>query len=260
MTSPSEPRTPRLYHAGAGSALPPVVAIGVLLASVASYLVVAIALQSAGLTMLLVVVGGELALLLLPLYAIKRLDLRRSALGLRWPPAMPMIGAVLIGSTAWYLNMRLVALLPFDEGRLRQLSEVVDAPPLVLALFALALIPAICEEVLFRGAVQRAIATRLFAPAAIVLSSLIFSAYHMSPIQLVPTFTLGLALGALAWRADSIAPAMLAHFLNNTMAVLVSRRQPPALAGWFEVHPNAALAGCAIATVAGLVLIARTPT
>ncbi|MBA3459804.1 MAG: CPBP family intramembrane metalloprotease [Deltaproteobacteria bacterium] len=235
-------------------------AIGVLLASVASYLVVAIALQSAGLTMLLVVVGGELALLLLPLYAIKRLDLRRSALGLRWPPAMPMIGAVLIGSTAWYLNMRLVALLPFDEGRLRQLSEVVDAPPLVLALFALALIPAICEEVLFRGAVQRAIATRLFAPAAIVLSSLIFSAYHMSPIQLVPTFTLGLALGALAWRADSIAPAMLAHFLNNTMAVLVSRRQPPALAGWFEVHPNAALAGCAIATVAGLVLIARTPT
>jgi membrane protease YdiL (CAAX protease family) len=130
----------------------------------------------------------------------------------------------------------------------------------VLALFALAVMPAICEEVLFRGAVQRALSTRLFAPAAIVLSSLLFAGYHMSPIQLVPTFTLGLALGALAWRADSIAPAMLAHFLNNTLAVLVSRRQPAALAGWLESNPNLALAGCAVATVGGLVLIARTPS
>jgi membrane protease YdiL (CAAX protease family) len=136
---------------------------------------------------------------------------------------------------------------------------VVDQPPLVVALLAIAVVPAVCEELLFRGAVQRAFTTRLFPIAAIVLTALLFAGYHMSLIQLMPTFTLGLLLGVLAHRADSVVPAMLAHFLNNTMAILVARRQPAVLADTIAAHPTAALVGCAIASVLGVSLILKGP-
>jgi sodium transport system permease protein len=260
MTSPSEPRTPRLYHAGASSALPPATAIALLLAGIATYLVVGIALAQAGLSIFGVVLGGELTLLALTLFAVRRGDLRGAALGIRRPPAIALVAAVLIGLTAWYLNLWLVSLLPFDEGRMKALSSVVDDSGLLTTLLVVAVAPAVCEELLFRGAVQRALGTKLFPLGAIALTALLFSAYHMSLVQALPTFTLGLALGALSWRADSVVPAMLAHFLNNAMAILVSRRQPAVLASVFDTHPKVSLVGCAIATAAGLVLLDRSPS
>lgn len=259
MTSPSEPRTPRLYHAGAGSALPPNVALGVLFAGVASMLVIGVVGQQARLPLLVTLVLASVTMLAIPVVAMIRLDERRTALGLRWPDRRLLIAAALIGTTAWYLNVRLVSLLPFEGGQLRSLDRVVTEPPLIIVLLAIAVVPAICEEVLFRGAVQRSLATRLFPIGAVVLTSLLFAGYHMSLVQLIPTFTLALALGALAHRADSVVPAMLAHFLNNAMAILVARRQPEGLAGALDAHPTLALAGCAAATVIGLALIAKGP-
>lgn len=258
MTSPSEPRTPSLYHAGAAPAVPPLVATGVMLGGVATMVVVGIASQAVGLAVLPALVLGELFLLAIPLATIRTLDLRRSALGLRWPRPSLLVAAALIGATTWYLNVRLVDLM-FRETTAPSLEHLVDQPPLIVALLAIALIPAICEEVMFRGCVQRALATRLYPAAAIGLTSLLFAGYHMSLIQLVPTFTLALLLGTLARRGDSVVPAMLAHFLNNTLAILVTRRQPAGLAGWLDSHPNAALAGCAIGTLAGIAVIAKAP-
>lgn len=259
MTSPSEPRTPRLYHAGAGSALPPTIALGILFAGIATMLALGVLGASVGSPILATLVVGEIVLGALPLFAIHRWDLRREALGLRGAPGAVYVAAVLIGISFWYLNVLLVSLLPFDETTMRSLSGVVDQPPLPIALLALAVAPAIAEEILFRGAVQRSLATRLFAPAAIVLTSMLFAGYHLSLLQLVPTFTLALVLGTLAHRGSSILPAMLAHFLNNTMAILISRKQPAFLAGWFDGHPTAALAACALATLAGIAIIARNP-
>jgi sodium transport system permease protein len=259
MTSPSEPRTPRLYHAGAGSALPPASAIVLLLAGIATYLVVGIILAQVGVSIFGIVLGGELTLLVLTLFAVRRGDLRGAALGFRRPHPMAVVAAVLIGLSAWYVNLWLVSLLPFDEGRMKSLSSVVDESALVPTLLVIAVAPAVCEEVLFRGAVQRALGTKLFPLGAIALTSLLFAGYHMSLVQALPTFTLGLALGALAWRADSIVPAMIAHFLNNAMAILISRHQPAALAKVFAFYPVPALVGCAAATGLGIVLLARTP-
>lgn len=259
MTSPSEPRTPRLYHAGAGSALPPTIALGILFAGIATMLAVGVAGASIGSPILATLVVGEVVLAALPLVMLRRLDLRREALGLRGAPGAMYGAAALIGVSFWYLNVRLVSLMPFDDTTLRSLSSVVDQPPLPIALLALAVAPAIAEEILFRGAVQRSLATRLFPVAAIAVTSMLFAGYHMSLLQLVPTFTLALVLGTLAHRGSSILPAMLGHLLNNTMAILVSRRQPAMLAGWFDAHPSAALAACALATLAGIALIVRTP-
>lgn len=259
MTSPSEPRTPRLYHAGARSALPPSAALGVLFAGIASALVIGSLAVEHGLSVVVALTISELLLLALPLIVMRRLGLRGDALGLQRPSVRPVIGAVLIGCTAWLVNVHVVALFQFDEGHLRSLNNVVDESPLVVTLLAIALVPAVCEEVLFRGAVQRALATRLFPIAAIVITAALFAGYHMSLIQLLPTFTLGILLGGLAHRADSVVPAMLAHFLNNTMAILVARRQPAVLADTIAAHPTMALVGCVIATTLGASLLLRGP-
>ncbi len=257
MTSPNEPRTPRLYHAGA--ALPPTVAVSVLFGGIASMLLIGAAGQQLGLPLLATLVIASSFLLGLPIAAMLHLGLRGSALGLRRPSRTAVLAAMLIGATAWYLNVRLVLLLPFDEGTLHTFNDVVGRPPLLVALLAIAVVPAVCEEVLFRGAVQRSLAKVLFPVGAVLVTSLLFAGYHLSLIQLVPTFTLAVMLGALTHRADSVVPGMLAHFLNNTLAILVARRQPAALATALDAHPNLALVGCAIATAAGLTLIAREP-
>ena len=259
MTSPSEPRTPSLYHAGAGSALPPLAALGVLSAGIASAIVIGAVAHELGLSLLVALMLAQGVMLLLPLVVMRKLGLRGEALGLRRPPASLMVAAVLIGCTAWLVNVRIVELFPFEEVRLKSLNTVVEQPPLVVALLAIALVPAVCEEMLFRGAVQRALATRLFPIAAVLMTAVLFAGYHMSLVQLLPAFMLGTLLGALAHRADSIVPAMTAHFLNNTMVILVSRRQPAVLADTLAAHPNAALAGCAIASVVGMSLIRKGP-
>jgi membrane protease YdiL (CAAX protease family) len=76
-------------------------------------------------------------------------------------------------------------------------------------------------------------------------------------VQLLPTFTLGLVLGMLALRARSAFPGMLAHFINNALALVVARDDAPWLARAFADHPTAALVGCGGAAALGLGLALR---
>jgi sodium transport system permease protein len=234
-------------------------ALGVLSAGIASAIVIGSVTHELGLSLLVALMLSQAVMLLLPVFTMWQLGLRRDALGLRRPQLVLVIAAVLIGCSAWLINVRIVQLLPFEEGRLRSLNSVVDKPPLVVVLLAVALLPAVCEEVLFRGAVQRALAARLFPIVAVVATSALFGAYHMSLVQLLPATMLGILLGALAHRADSIVPAMTAHCLNNMMVILVQRRQPAVLAETLAAYPNAALAGCVIATAVGVSLIIKGP-
>ncbi|MEO7094592.1 MAG: CPBP family intramembrane glutamic endopeptidase [Polyangiales bacterium] len=234
-------------------------AVALLFAGIGNIFVIAALGQYFGWSVLVSLTLSGLMMLLLPLAAMRKLGLRGDALGLRRPPLVPVVAAVLIGCTAWLVNVRIVQLFPFEEGHLKTLNAVVDQPPLAVALLAIAVVPAVCEEVLFRGAVQRALATRLFPLAAVVVTAALFAGYHMSLIQLLPTFTLGILLGVLAHRADSVVPAMIAHLLNNTMAILVARRQPAVLADTLAAYPNAALVGCAIATIMGASLLVKGP-
>ena len=169
-------------------------------------------------------------------------------------------GLVLAGFKLMYFKLlQTLGVWQLDGAGPVQVMFALDEPLyLIGGLVMGAVLVPIAEEILFRGAVQRALVTRLFPVAAVVLTSMLFSAYHLSLLQLVPTFTLALVLGTLAHRGGSILPAMLAHFLNNSMAILISRKQPAFLAGWFDGHPTAALIGCALATLAGLALIARS--
>ncbi len=203
-------------------------------------------------------VTGQLALVALPI-ALAVMHREPRLLGLRLPRATPVIAAVLIGCSLWYVNLRAVTwlfehdLLP-TSGDKERLDQLVDRGSLATALVTLALLPPLCEELVFRGVFARGLATRMPAILAIAISAVAFSAYHFSVLQAVPTFVLGLALATLAVRADSIVPAIVAHALNNGIAVLVTRDALPPVTAWIDRNPTAMLVGCASCAAAGVAL------
>ena len=94
---------------------------------------------------------------------------------------------------------------------------------LLVTLFIVALLPAITEELLFRGALQQF--TKLCfgnVHLAVILSAALFSAFHGQIYGFVPRMVIGIMLGYLFAYSNSVWPGVLAHFVNNTIAVLAS--------------------------------------
>jgi membrane protease YdiL (CAAX protease family) len=250
MTSPTEPRTLRLYHGGV--AFEPVLASAlVAMAAATFYLIGGIVPRAFSL------LAGQASLVAWPIAAAFMFKLDHRVLGVRLPRARFVLAAILIGLTAWYLNMRLVMLLQPPLEEMQRLEQYVDTAPLLEGLIMLAVLPPLCEELLFRGVLARSLATRLPIWAAVGLSALLFSAYHLSLVQAPATFTLGLVFAMLAIRADSIVPSVIAHALNNAIAVLVSRDALPGVARWLGENPQPALAICGASTAAGVALLVR---
>lgn len=135
--------------------------------------------------------------------------------------------------SAWNLDMRLPEVLRSVEQWMRrqedqmallteQLVMVTSTELLLVNLLVMAVIPAIAEEVYFRGAVQQ-IMTRLFAKEhiAIWITAIIFSAIHVQFYGFFPRMILGLIFGyAFFWTRNIWIP-IFGHFLNNaTVTVL----------------------------------------
>ena len=90
----------------------------------------------------------------------------------------------------------------------------------LLALVIIALAPAIVEEVFFRGTVQQLFTNWFKKPwLAILITSVIFSAIHVSYFGFLPRAMLGAILGLLFYYSKNIWMNVLAHFLNNGIAV-----------------------------------------
>jgi len=98
-----------------------------------------------------------------------------------------------------------------------------NAGDLIVNLFVIAVTPAICEEFIFRGAVQRTIFRIKTNPhIAIWISAIIFSAIHLQFFGFIPRLLLGAAFGYVYYWTGSIWYAVFAHFLNNAYAVCVA--------------------------------------
>jgi hypothetical protein len=86
----------------------------------------------------------------------------------------------------------------------------------IISLIVLALIPAIFEEMLFRGCLQKimiSLSRNVFV--GILITSIIFSAIHFSYYGFLPRLFLGLMLGYIFYYSKNIWLNIIAHFLNN---------------------------------------------
>jgi hypothetical protein len=90
----------------------------------------------------------------------------------------------------------------------------------IISLIMIAILPALFEEILFRGALQKLLANWLQNPhIAIIITSFLFSAVHASYYGFLPRMGLGLLLGYLYYYSKSIWLNITMHFINNGIAI-----------------------------------------
>ena len=92
---------------------------------------------------------------------------------------------------------------------------------LLLNLLIIALIPAIGEELTFRGVLQQSLTRRMNPHLAIILSAAIFSFIHFQFYGFLPRMFLGMLLGYMFYISDSLWPSILMHFVNNGTVVVL---------------------------------------
>jgi membrane protease YdiL (CAAX protease family) len=89
-------------------------------------------------------------------------------------------------------------------------------------LFVVALLPAVFEELFFRGVILKGLSA-FSKVGAILFCGLLFSLYHQNPAQTAYQFVCGAAFAWVAINAGSILPTVLAHFLNNAFILFAEK-------------------------------------
>ena len=141
-------------------------------------------------------------------------------------PYLFAAGMWLIGIVALLVVMQFLIwlgidfLLPPDTAQ--QALDEADGN-IVIALLLVAVVGPVAEEIFFRGFVLTGLLRRFGVARALLLSSLLFGAFHIDPGAILLTFMLGLVLGWVYLKTGSIWPAIFAHSLHNAVAVLATK-------------------------------------
>jgi membrane protease YdiL (CAAX protease family) len=182
-------------------------------------------------------VAGQLLLMLLPTLLLVRLrhgNIMR-ALRVRLPGTLEVTLVVLATLALQQVAqgyMTLQDAIPVPEA-LRRIVEIIrhaieetyrlvaqadDPAEFMVVVLAVALVPAISEEFLFRGLVQQSLAESAGGMRGAVIAGVIFGAYHLNPFSIVPLVALGIFFGYLVFRSGNLLLATIAHFVNNFVA------------------------------------------
>lgn len=160
----------------------------------------------------------------LPLFFTTNVDRKpvRPFLRLRALSARGVGKAVALGVSGWFMvtamGSLVTLLVRWLGGEMVETYSIFFTGPVWLTLLAGALVPALCEEISFRGYVLGALRP-LGATAGIVLTGLLFGALHLSLLRLIPLSLLGILWAMAAQRSGSILPGMITHFLNNAISL-----------------------------------------
>jgi ABC-2 type transport system permease protein/sodium transport system permease protein len=170
----------------------------------------------------------------------------QSTFALKRPNLSALIGALLIGLSAWPIVYELVLLGQqlgwgwLDLSRFEQVQELLAGwatIPLALILLALAVVPGICEELFFRGFLFSAIRQHLPPLATICATAIAFALFHIvmaggaAPERLLPSGLMGLILGWVRFRSNSVLPGLGLHVLHNASLLTIAHYRQE-LEGW----------------------------
>ena len=90
-----------------------------------------------------------------------------------------------------------------------------------LIILIVAIVPALCEETMFRGFIQRSFEFKLKPFWAALITAVFFGLYHFNPYDLIPLISLGFFFGYASYTSNSILLPMFLHFLNNFAAIMI---------------------------------------
>ena len=115
------------------------------------------------------------------------------------------------------------------------------------------MLPAFCEEFFFRGLIMRSL--ERFSPVmAVVGSAVLFGIMHGNLAQLLFATVIGLVLAIVVRRTDSLLPAMIIHFANNFIAIIITFVQQQLISSGAMENALAATPIETIATSIGMII------
>ncbi|MEG1535634.1 MAG: type II CAAX endopeptidase family protein [Clostridia bacterium] len=113
--------------------------------------------------------------------------------------------------------VQLITLAGYNVDSLTQL-KMDSTANYIIAIFFVCALPALCEELLYRGIIARSFADKGFV-FGIFLSGFFFAIMHGNPVQLVHQFCLGCVCATVYFATRSIWAPVIIHFLNNFIAI-----------------------------------------
>ncbi len=189
---------------------------------------------------------------------------------LYWVPAILLVGSsmwmvaheiIIIGKNLWLESIQ------FD--RAIEFKRQLDALPLLFVLAVFAFTPALCEEWFFRGFVLSSL-RKNGKWRAILGSAILFGLMHvltsniLAVERFLPTTFIGVILGWIAWRTQSLWPGMLLHAVHNSLLLSIGHFESQLRAWGIGVEeaehlPIAWLFGGACALLFGILLLRFSP-
>ena len=119
---------------------------------------------------------------------------------------------------------------PPDDTLIRFFDELTLDTAIVFVLFV-GIAPALFEEILFRGFMQQRLVERWGVASGILVTSIVFGLFHVTPVAITAAMPLGFWFGYITWCSKSILPAILCHFFVNaglnTWRMILKFLEPP---------------------------------
>ena len=111
-----------------------------------------------------------------------------------------------------------------DETKLvlMQFQGMVTSQPLWALLLVMAFMPAVCEEIAFRGFIFGGLLRQNGVLRAILISALFFGFTHTVLQQSISASIMGVLLGFIAWRTGGIICTVIVHFINNALSLTMA--------------------------------------
>ena len=143
---------------------------------------------------------------------------------LRWPVWAAVLMAVPAAQVVAVAFFRIVnTVIPTPTELLRELGRQVvpSGMPMWQMIVLMAILPAICEELAFRGLLLHGLRNRFHPVLRCLIVGIIFGIFHYALFRIAPTALLGVILSGIALMTGSIFPAMLFHAANNGFAIVM---------------------------------------
>jgi len=174
------------------------------------------------------VLGPQIGMILLPTLIIAGLCTRQMRIGLRlrMPTWNVLLFSVVLGFALHPVYMLLTRWVmiayPISESAIasmRPLTDQMASTPWIYLVLLMAVVPAICEELAFRGFMFGGLLRDRQPFRAILVTAVLFGISHGVLQQSISATAMGFLLGWIAWRTGSVVPTILIHTINNTLSV-----------------------------------------
>ena len=137
-----------------------------------------------------------------------------------------LLGSAVAILTSGFVVSSLMSLLDWIPNIMEQSFDILQSG--WGWILAIAIVGPVLEELLFRGAITKALLQQYNPTKAILISALLFGAFHINPAQILPAFLIGILLAWTYYKTGSLIPCIFMHILNNSLSVYLSIKYPEA--------------------------------